>query len=164
MAADATYNPKIYKRDGGNTLVFASGAVQAVDQAGIGGPCNQVRIRTTAANVNAGATLLAALPGYKYRVHDVAMIAVGGAATTSTTIDVLATQSTASVKLFAGAVANLTQSAVVRAGGTGGAVLADGASFVANDANTAITIGKTGSSMTVATHIDVLLTYSIEAA
>lgn len=164
MAADVTYSPKIYKRDGGNTQVFASGAIQAVDQAGIGGPCNQVRIRTTTANVNAGATLLPALPGYKYRIHDIAMIAIGGAATAATTVDVLGTQSSSSVKLLAGAVANLTQSAVLRAGATGGAVLADGASFVACDANTAITIGKTGSSLATATNIDVLLTYSIEAA
>ena len=164
MAADVTYSPKIYKRDGGNTQVFASGAIQAVDQAGIGGECNQVRIRTTTANVNAGATLLPALPGYKYRIHDIAMIAIGGAATAATTVDVLGTQSSSSVKLLAGAVANLTQSAVLRAGATGGAVLADGASFVACDANTAITIGKTGSSLATATNIDVLLTYSIEAA
>lgn len=164
MAADTTYNPKIYKRDGGNAMVFASGAALAVDHAGIGGPCNQLRARTTIANVNAGATLLPALPGYKYRIHDIAMIAIGGAVGAATTIDVLGTQSTSSVKLFAGAIANLTQSAVLRAGATGGTVLADGASFVACDVNTAITIGKTGSTATTATHVDVLLTYSIEAA
>jgi hypothetical protein len=76
---------------------------------------------------------------------------------------VLGTQSTSSVKLMAGAIANLTQSALLRAGATGGAILADGASFVANDANTAITIGKTGSALTTATYIDVILTYSTEA-
>ena len=43
-------------------------------------------------------------------------------------------------------------------------LLADGASFSACDANTAITIGKTGSSGTTATGIDVLLSYVIEAA
>jgi hypothetical protein len=160
--ADKTYTPKIYKRNGGDAEVCASGAIKAVD-IGVGGTANQIRVRTTTANVNSGATLLAALPGFAYRIHDISMIAIGGNAATATTVDVLGTQSSASVKLFAGAIANLTQSAVLRAGATGGTVLADGASFAACDANTAITIGKTGSSLATATAIDVLLTYSIEA-
>jgi hypothetical protein len=52
---------------------------------------------------------------------------------------------------------------VLKAGGAGAAVLADGASYVQNDVNTAITIGKTGSSVTTATSIDVILTYVLEA-
>lgn len=123
-----------------------------------------LRSRVTTANVNAGATLLPAVPGFKYRIQDMTMIAIGGAAATATTVDILATQSTSSVKLLAVAVAALTQSAVVRAGATNATVLADGASFVANDTNTAITIGKTGSSLATATHIDVLITYVLEAA
>jgi hypothetical protein len=67
------------------------------------------------------------------------------------------------VKLLAAAVAGLTQSTVLRAGATNAAVLADGASFVANDTNTAISINKTGSNMATATHVDVLLTYEISA-
>jgi hypothetical protein len=47
-------------------------------------------------------------------------------------------------------------------GGAGAAVLADGASYAANDTNTAITIGKTGSNVTTATNIDVNLSYTIE--
>lgn len=127
------------------------------------GCVRQLRSRVTIANVNAGATLLPALAGRKYRLTDAALISVGGAAGAVTTVDILGTQSTSSVKLLAGAQANLTQSALVRAGGTGGTILADGASFVACDTNTAITIGKTGSSVTTATHIDVLLSYVIES-
>lgn len=122
------------------------------------------RVRTTTANVNAGATLLPAVPGFKYRIQDITMISIGGNAATATTVDVLGTQSTSSVKLLAVAVASLTQSAVVRAGAANATVLADGASFVANDANTAITIGKTGSSLATATNIDVLINYVLEAA
>ncbi len=123
-----------------------------------------IRQRFTIAEVNAGATLLAAIPGHKYRMVGCAAISVGGAAGAVTTVDVLATQSTSSVKLVAYAQANLTQSAVLRDGGTGAAVLADGASYVANDANTAITVGKTGSSVTTASHIDINFTYVIEKA
>ena len=123
-----------------------------------------LRSRVTTANVNAGATLLPAVPGFKYRIQDMTMISIGGAAATATTVDILATQSTSSVKLLAVAVAALTQSAVVRAGAANATVLADGASFVANDTNTAVTIGKTGSSLATATHIDVLITYVLEAA
>jgi hypothetical protein len=126
------------------------------------GGVHHVRSRFTIAEVNAGATILAAVPGRAYRVCDMALISVGGAAGAVTTVDILGTQSTSSVKLLAAAQANLTQSALLRAGGTGGTILADGASFVANDANTAITIGKTGSNVTTATHIDVLLSFVVE--
>lgn len=121
------------------------------------------RVRVAIADVNAGLELLPALPGYKYRLVRATAISVGGAAAAVTTVDILATQTT-SVKLVAFAQASLTQSAVLTSGGSGAAVLADGASFVANDANTAITIGKTGSAVTTATHIDVDLLYTVEAA
>ena len=123
-----------------------------------------IRTRFTVAEVNAGATLLSAVAGFKYRMVDCFMIAVGGAAATATTVDVLATQSTSSVKLIANAVAGLTQSTVLRAGATNSTVLADGASFVANDANTAVTVGKTGGSLATATHIDVHFSYVLEPA
>lgn len=127
------------------------------------GVVRQLRTRVTVADVNAGATLLPALQNRKYRICDMFVIAVGGAAGAVTTVDILGTQSTSSVKLLAAAQANLTQSTVIRAGATGGTVLADGASFAACDVNTAITIGKTGSSVTTATHIDVLLTYTVQS-
>lgn len=122
------------------------------------------RFRVAVADVNAGLTLLPAIPGFKYRMIGCKAIAVGGAAGAVTTVDVLATQAAAGVKLAAFAQANLTQSAVLTAGGTGGAVLADGASYVANDVNTAVTVGKTGSSVTTATSIDIILDYAVEAA
>ena len=122
------------------------------------------RIRTTTANVNSGATLLAAVTGYKYRISDITMISVGGAASGATTVDVLGTQSSSGVKLLAVAVAALTQSAVVRAGATNATVLADGASFAECDTNTAVTIGKTGSSLATSTNIDVIITYELIAA
>lgn len=136
----------------GNTIFARSGAVQ------------NIRTRFTIAQVNSGATLLAAIPGHKYRMVGCTAISVGGAAGAVTTVDVLGTQSSSGVKLVAYAQASLTQSTVLRDGASGGTVLADGASYVANDANTAITVGKTGSSVTTATHIDVNFSYVIEKA
>jgi hypothetical protein len=122
------------------------------------------RLRATIAQVNAGIELLPALAGYGYRMIDVQAISVGGAAAAVTTVDVLATQATLAVKLAAFAQASLTQSTVLRPGIAGTAVLADGASFVVNDANTAVTIGKTGSAVTTATHIDIEFKYTLESA
>lgn len=122
-----------------------------------------IRRRVTLAEVNAGVTLLPAATGLKYRMVDCTAIAIGGAAAVVTTVDVLGTQSASSVKLAAFAQASLLQSALLRAGGSGAAILADGASFVANDVNTAITVGKTGSAMTTATHIDIAFSYVREA-
>lgn len=121
----------------------------------------QVRKRFTIAEANAGATILPALPGRKYRMVDAIAIAIGGAATAVTTVDILGTQTT-SKKLAAYAQASLTQSTVLHAGESGAAVLADGASFVANDADTAVTIGVTGSDIATATHVDVILSYAVD--
>jgi hypothetical protein len=117
-----------------------------------------VRQRFTIAQVNAGATLVPAVAGKAIRMVTCKAIAVGGAAGAVTTVDVLGTSTTAR-KLVAFAQANLTQSAVLTDGGTGAAVLADGASYTANDAGTAVTVGKTGSNVTTATHIDVIFDY-----
>lgn len=150
---------------GGKVTVEAGGYVSFANDSAIVNPnaVRSLRTRVTTANVNAGATLLAAIAGYKYRLVDAMAIAIGGAAGAVTTVDILATRSSG-IKLVAFAQAALTQSTVLRAGDTNSAVLADGASFTACDANTAITIGKTGSTMTTATHIDIILTYTIEAA
>lgn len=121
-----------------------------------------LRTRVTAAQVNAGFTLLPALAGRRYRIVDAAFIAIGGAVTAATSVDLLGTQTT-SVQLMAAAVAGLTQNTLLRAGATNAAILAGGASFVPNDVNTAITINKTGSNMATATHVDVLLTYEVTA-
>lgn len=128
------------------------------------GDVHTQRFRVAIADINAGYTILAAKAGFKYRAVDCLAISVGGAAGSVTTVDVLGTQSSSSVKLFAFAQAQLTQSAVNRPGVTGTAVLADGASFVACDANTAITVGKTGSAVDTATHVDFILTYSVDEA
>lgn len=119
------------------------------------------RQRFTIAEVNAGATLLAAVAGKAYRMIGCRAIAVGGAAGAVTTVDVVGTSGTTR-KLVAFAQANLTQSTVLRDGATGGTVLADGASYTPNDANTAITVSKTGPSITTATHIDISFDYIID--
>jgi predicted RecA/RadA family phage recombinase len=120
-----------------------------------------IRKRFTVAAVTAGATLLPALPGISYRMVAATAISIGGAAGAVTTVDLIGTVSTAR-KLVAYAQASLTQSTVLKDGGTGAAVLADGASYTANDAGAAVTVGITGSAITVATHIDFSLTYSLE--
>lgn len=122
------------------------------------------RYRKTIAEVNAGATLLSALPGWKYRLHDAAMISIGGAVGAADTVDILGTQSASGVKLLAVAIAALTQNALVRAGAANATILAGGVSFVDNDVNTAITIGKTGATATTATHVDFLISFALTRA
>ena len=154
-----SYNTNVYMKQGGSELVVATGGAIRDDSL-----ARSIRTRATIAQANAGLTLLAAIPGYKYRLVDVTMIAVGGSVATVTTLDILGTQSASEVKLVAFAQAQLTRSTVLRPGITGAAVLADGASFVACDANTAIRLLKTGTDAATATHIDVILTYTVEAA
>lgn len=123
-----------------------------------------IRTRFTIAEVNAGATLLEAIPGYRYRMVNGAMIAVGGAAAAHTTIDIVGTASSSTRKLVAFAVAQTAENTLLQPGVTGAAILAAGASYTANDANTAITVGKTGNSITTATHIDIMFDYVLEQA
>jgi hypothetical protein len=122
------------------------------------GAVKHVRTRFTIAQVNAGATLVAAKTGVKFRAVNGAMIAIGGAAAAHTTIDILGTLSTPR-KLFAFAVAQTAENALMQPGITGTAILAAGASYTANDVNTAITVAVTGSPITTATHIDFLFSY-----
>lgn len=168
-----SYQPGVYRKPGGNELVVASGGTLTAESSGVvaldsgaivTGVNRNIRRRFTIAEINAGATLLSAVSGYRYRMLSCSAISVGGAAGAVTTVDVLGTQSTATVKLVAYAQASLTQSTVLRDGASGGTVLADGASYATCDANTAITVGKTGSSVTTATHIDINFSYVIEAA
>jgi len=125
-----------------------------------------VRQRFTAAQIDAGAafTALTAKRNFKYRLIDAFAIAVGGAVGTVTTIDILATAAASSRKLVAFGQAALTQSALVRAGSAGGVILADGASFTANDANTAVTVFNTGADMTGATHVDFVVLVALDRA
>lgn len=125
----------------------------------------QVRRRCTIAEINAGVTILPALAGFKYRMVDAAAIAYGGNVGGTTGVDLTATESSSSRKLVAFKTAGLTQSTLLRAGtATNGVLLADGASFTANDANTAITVIKDGSDLTTATGVDILVSYCIDAA
>lgn len=128
------------------------------------GVAHHIRRRFTTAEINAGATLLPALPGVRYRMIDATMIAVGGGAAGATSVDLVGTLAATPRKLIAAAVAGLGQSVVARAGGSNIAVLADGASFTPNDVNTAITIGVTGSALTTATNVDVSFTFAMDSA
>ena len=154
-----TFHYQRYRNAGGAEIFRIDGQAARVIRPSDG--IHTQRFRVATADVNAGLTLLGALAGYKYRLVDAYAIAIGGAATAVTTVDLLGTQSSSSVKLVAFGQASLTQSTVVRAGASGGTVLADGASFTVCDVNTAITIGKTGSSLATATAIDLSLTFSI---
>ena len=58
----------------------------------------------------------------------------------------------------------MTQNTLLRAGATNAAILAAGASFGDCDANTAITVGKTGSNLATATAVHVMLTYTLVKA
>lgn len=157
-------NVKSTWNSGNLTFTSTSGAVLLeLDGTNALGVAMQTRQRFTTAQVNAGATILAAKPGYTYRLIDCTLIAIGGAAATATSVDIAATQSAGAALLIVAAVAALTQSTVVKPDTANVTVLADGASFVANDANTAITIAAVGT-LATATHIDVILTYAVEAA
>jgi hypothetical protein len=149
LEAATADNDVIEVLPGPNTDILAnSGVVQ------------HLRTRVTTAQVNAGHTLLAAVAGRSYRLVDLSLIAIGGAATGATGVLVRGTQSASVVNLMDAKVAGLTQNTLLRIGtATNGLILAAGASFVANDANTAITIIKDGSDLATATNIDVLLSY-----
>jgi hypothetical protein len=149
LEAATTDNDVIEVLPGPNTDILAnSGVVQ------------NVRVRVTTAQVNAGHTLLPAVPGRSYRLVDASMISVGGAAGGATAVRIVGTQSASAVALVSTTVGALTQNTRVLAGITSNSsILAAGASFVANDANTAITIDRTVSNLTGSTDIDVLLSY-----
>lgn len=122
----------------------------------------QIRTRVTAAQINAGLTLLPAVGGMAYRIVDIRLIAVGGAAAGATAVVVLGTRAAGSVTLMSVAVAGLTQSTAVDIDDAASAILADGASFTGLDVNTPVTIGKTGASLTGATNIDAIVRYALE--
>ena len=155
-----SYSTQNYDEQGGAVSVIG-GELRISGGYISGGAILNKRQRFTIAEINAGATLLPAIPGKSYRMIGCKAISVGNAAGAVTTVDVTGTVST-SRKLVAFAQASLTQSTVLTDGGSGAAVLADGASYTANDAGTAILVGKTGSNVTTATHIDVVFDYVVE--
>lgn len=142
---------EIFRIDGTNAQMYGPRMVRTL------------RRRCTVAEINAGLTLLAAIAGFKYRFIDITLIAVGGNASGATAVEVYGVQSSSTVALISAAVAALTRSTVVKPNTANVTVLADGASHVPNDVNTAITIGKTGGSLATATNVDVILTYALEA-
>jgi hypothetical protein len=106
--------------------------------------------------------LAPAIPGFGYRIIDSALIAIGGAVTSATSVDILATKAAAASRPLVAAVAALTQSALLRMGASNAVILADGASFTRHDANTPLNLVRVGSAITVATFVDCLLTYVVE--
>jgi hypothetical protein len=120
------------------------------------------RVRRTIAEINAGATLLDAVSGKSYRILGIKAIAYGGAVAAATSVEVEGVQGGSSADLLSIAIAGLTQSAVVDMAHTNSTVLADGASFVANDSGEAITVSKTGSDITTATGIDFIIDFVLE--
>lgn len=170
----SSYNAKVHMEQGGNKQVCESGGEMEIQSGGVldvqsgakvTGLLLNLRARATTAQVNAGLALLPAVIGYKYRIVDLTMVAIGGNAATATSVDIVTTQGASSVRPFVVAVAALTQSAVVKPNSANVAVLADGASFIANDANSGVYVSKqaAGSNLATATHIDVNLTYVMEA-
>lgn len=125
-----------------------------------------IRVRATAAQINAGLEVLPALGGYGYRLIDWTMIAIGGNAATATSVDLIGTRAAATVRPAVVAVAALTRSAAVKPNSANVTLLADGASHTILDANTAVSIGKQsgGSDLATATHIDLILTFVKESA
>ena len=116
------------------------------------------------ANVNAGATLIAAVPGYKIRLIDVTMVATGGNAATATSVDIKGTQGTAKV-LLAMAIGGLTRSNIAKPNlATHAAPIADGFLFKECDANTAVTVLKAGSDLATCTTVDITLAYELVRA
>ena len=122
------------------------------------------RTRVTLAQMNAGFTLLPARAGVRWRLVDAVVVAIGGNATTGTSVNIIGTRAGSAVQLLVAAIAALTRSALVRIGAANAVILADGASFTQLDANTAVTCITVGTAMTVSTNFDVILTYVADQA
>ena len=127
------------------------------------GVAQTARTRVTLAQLNAGFTLLPAIPGVSWQIYYAILIAIGGAAAIGTSVNLIGTVAGAAVQLMIVTIAALTRSTPIQMGVTpaAGAVtlLADGASFTPMDANTAVTIITVGSAMTTLTNLDVQLDY-----
>jgi hypothetical protein len=108
-----------------------------------------------------GAVLLAAVSGRKYRVVDFSLIAIGSTAGGGAT-RIIGTQTTPQV-LASATAASLVRSIPTKPNTTNVTLLADGAPFLACDANTDVRLSFDGSSaVTTASNIDVILSYTIE--
>jgi hypothetical protein len=128
------------------------------NKVGPGVPITQ-RFTFTAAQVNAGATILPAQVGLKYRLVSAVLIAVGGNAAGATAVTINATQGASGVALLSATVGALTQNTWVGTNSANVTMLAN--SDAQNDVNTALTIAKTGGSLSGATSVNVILTYEL---
>ena len=154
---------------GATTLTGAVTTVSTVVGPGGGYGIYNIRKRVTLAQLNTGYvtpyTLVTAVTGRKIRLINCKMISYGGAmahTATATGVAIYGTQSTQQA-LYTVNIAQLGESVVNTIGTASTAVLADGASFVDNDAATAITIGAVGAAdLITATGVDVDITYAIE--
>ena len=96
-------------------------------------------VDASAAEIRAGHVLVTVPAGRQFQLVDLKQIAIGGTATTSTTVDIAG-----SATIAATDVASLVDSTVVPVSDSGVTVLADGASFTAQSAGTDITVNDTG--------------------
>lgn len=128
------------------------------------GVVKSLRVRLSPTQLAAVTAILPALPGVRWRQFDSKMIAIGGNATTSTSINISGAVAGVTKELLVVAVAALTQSALVRAGAANAVILADGLSFTQQDANTAISAKSVGGTLTVATFIDIFIEYVADPA
>lgn len=147
-------NQPVYDRTTNSYRTGAQGAASGV--------VLQTRQRFTAAQINAGADVVPAVPGRTPRLVSARMIAVGSAVTGATAIVLQGTRAAGAVALMSVPIAGLLQSALVEDGDAGATLLADGASYTALDAGTAITITKTGGAAVVTTGVDVVVEYAYD--
>jgi len=123
-------------------------------------PCYTHRERIPVASIDTtGYTLLNGISGYKYRISDLALIAIGGAAGGATDVRVSGTQSGAQVDVGTAAVAGLTQGTYLDFGNAGLVMPAAGAALAEMDPNTPIVVRRTGAAISGATSIDVVIDY-----
>ena len=151
---------------GAVTLTGAVAFSNVVNGNGGGFVTYNLRTRVTRAQLNAGLTLLAAATGLKYRLISYKAIAYGGnlAATANATGIAISGTQTTGVALATIVLAGLTRSTVNTPTSSNNTVLADGASFIACDATTAITVAAVaGTDLITATGVDIELTYAVEA-
>ena len=108
--------------------------------------------------------MIPAIVGRQIRIIDCEVIAYGGAVSSSTATGVaLSGTRSGAVVIFGINKAQLGQSVYNHFGTTSTVILADGASFSALDANTAVTFAAAGGTdLAGATGIDVILTYAVE--
>lgn len=121
-----------------------------------------LRARVTASEVNSGQLLFDVPDGLSVRIVTCKLIAVGGNASGATAVVVGTGANSLTTSLFSYTVSALTRSKVVPETDSNCTVLTDGASHAAQTAGHNVYIGKTGSDLSGATHIDVILEFTLE--